>query len=301
MKKIYSFFMLVLTSMSVFAATISFERKHPAEIDLGSGKTISYAPVEVFIPKSGDAFMDEQAKSGEKFLNELAKYQTYDGRFKVVSSKSDYIINLKYTDFSVVDRGATITQEVDGKTVVVKDEWTRTVSATLVFSVINSAKGGSVLTKKEIKFFDANSNPVAKAMLDSPSVILDKKLNEQTYFIARMIFDTQYFQPVTILDSKSKDKTVKEKMKSAQKLLKGKGKDYDKAMQLYKEVYEATPEDAAAAYDYAIMLQVAKKFEEAESILTKLQAEDSKNKTYKKALEDLQNDKEETKILSSRK
>ncbi len=300
MKKLSSFIMVSLVSMiSLFGATVSFERKLPAELDLSPAKTIAYAAVETFSPKRGDAYTREQATAGEKFLKDVAEYQAFDGRFTTAAeTNADIVIKLRYTDFSVKDDGVTITQDVDGETVTVKDEWTRTVSATLEFSVI---KGKKVVTTKEIHFFDANSSPVAKSMLNNPSAILDKNLGNYTYVVARMIFDTRYQQAVTIMDSKSKDKTVKNKMKEAQKLLKGKGKDYDKAREIYKEVYEANPEDPAAAYDYAIMLQVAKDFEQAEAILTKLQTADAKNKTYKKALEDLQKDKTETEILNSRK
>ena len=300
MKKKYLLLpLLIALSMQLFGATISVARRMPSQLDLSFANSIEFLPIRIYAPKRGDTFEQDQKAIGNKFISALSDYQKDDGKFIIINGKSDISIQVSFTDFNVKDNGVTLTQDVEGETVVIKDEWTRQVSAMMEVMIIKSADN-SVISKNEYKLFDTTSSYSPKAELKEPQYIVENQLRGFVYQIATLIFDIPYNQPMTIMDSKSKDKQVKEKMKSAKKLLSGKNLDYEAAKAIYKEIYEST-DDIAAGYNYSRMLQISKDFDAAEELLNKFTAANPKDKTFKKALEDLEKDREETKILDSRK
>ncbi len=298
-KKLISLFMVAACVLPMFAATAVFQRKCPAKLDLTFANSITFYPVITYAPKNGNTFDKEQNDLGKKFISALSEFQKKDGKFVIVNGKADIAIQVSFKSFDVKDSGVTIeTKDSSGKSVAVKDEWNRQISALIEVMILKTADN-SVLATEEYKFFGVTSNPTAKAMLMSPEKIVEDQISSFTYQIAELIFDTPYNQAVTILETKSKDKTVKEKMKSAKKMLSGKGLDYAGAEAIYKEIYEST-DDPAAGYNYAIMLQVRKDFDNAEALIKKFAEQEPKNKTYKKALEDIAKDRAETEIFKSR-
>ena len=298
-KKLISFVMVAAIILPMFAATAVFQRKRPAKLDLTFANSIAFYPVITYAPKRGDTFDKEQNDLGKKFISALSDFGTKDGKFVIVNGKSDIAIQVSFKSFDVKDSGVTIeSKDSTGNTVTVKDEWNRQISALMEVMILKTADN-SVLATEEYKFFGVTSNPTAKAMLMSPEKIVEDQISSFAYQISEIIFDTPYNQAVTILDTKSKDKAIKEKMKSAKKMLSGKGLDYAGAEAIYKEIYEST-DDIAAGYNYAIMLQVRKDFDNAEALIKKFAEQEPKNKTYKKALEDIAKDRAETEIFKSR-
>lgn len=298
-KKLISLIMVAAIILPMFAATAVFPRKRPAKLDLTFANSIAFYPVITYAPKRGDTFDKEQNDLGKKFISALSDYGTKDGKFVILNGKSDIAIQVSFKSFDVKDSGVTIeSKDSAGNTVTVKDEWTRQISALMEVMVLKT-EDNSVLATEEYKFFGVNSNPTPKAMLMSPEKIVEDQISSFAYQISEIIFDTPYNQAVTILDTKSKDKAIKEKMKSAKKMLSGKNLDYAAAEEIYKEIYEST-DDIAAGYNYAIMLQVRKDFDNAEALIKKFAEQDPKNKAFKRALEDIEKDRAETEIFKSR-
>ncbi len=298
-KKLFTLFALVACVFPMFAATAVFQRKMPAKLDLTFANSITFYPVITYAPKKGNTFEKEQNDLGKKFISALSDFGTKDGKFVIVNGNADIAIQVSFKSFDVKDSGVTVeTKDSTGKSVVTKDEWNRQISAVMEVTVLKTADN-SVLASEEYKFFGVTDNPAEKSMLMSPEKIVEDQITSFTFQIAEIIFDTPYNQAVTILDTKSKDKAVKEKMKSAKKMLSGKNLDYAAAEEIYKEVYEST-NDQAAGYNYAIMLQVKKDFDNAEALIKKFAEQEPKNKTFKKALEDMEKDRAETEIFKSR-
>lgn len=285
-------------ALPLSAATITVERIKPAEVDLGTGKTISMNIIPA-TTKSAKKYQNEQLQLGEIFINSLTEYAEVDGRFKLTKETptADIQINIAWSDFSVTDDGISLSQTLDdGTENVIKDEWTRSCSGRLDVNVIDR-KTGTVMATKNFWLFNANDQKYPKADLPSPVELLTKQATNNPYQIACVIFDSKYWQPVTILDMKTKDKTIKEQMKNALKMLKK--ADYEGALAIYEEIYTATS-DVSVGYDYARTLQCLKRFDEAEALIKSFQEADQKNKTYKKALEDIALDRSEYGIISSR-
>lgn len=298
-KKLFTLFALAACVFPIFAATAVFQRKMPAKLDLTFANSITFYPVITYAPKKGETFDKEQNDLGKKFISALSDFGLKDGKFVIVNGNADIAIQVSFKSFDVKDSGVTIeTKDSTGKSVVAKDEWNRQISALMEVMILKTADN-SVLASEEYKFFGVTSNPTSKAMLMSPEKIVEDQITSFTFQIAEIIFDTPYNQAVTILDTKSKDKAVKEKMKSAKKMLSGKNLDYAAAEEIYKEIYEST-DDPAAGYNYAIMLQVRKDFDNAEALIKKFAEAEPKNKVYKKALEDIAKDRAETEIFKSR-
>ena len=298
-KKLISLIMVASIILPMFAATAVFERKRPAKLDLTFANSIAFYPVITYAPKRGDTFDKEQNDLGKKFISALSDYGTKDGKFVIVNGNTDVAIQVSFKSFDVKDSGVTIeTKDSTGKTVTAKDEWNRQISALMEVMILKT-EDNSVLASEEYKFFGVTSNPTPKAMLMSPEKIVEDQISSFAYQISEIIFDTPYNQAVTILDTKSKDKAIKEKMKSAKKMLSGKNLDYAAAEEIYKEIYEST-DDIAAGYNYAIMLQVRKDFDNAEALIKKFAEQDPKNKAFKRALEDIEKDRAETEIFKSR-
>lgn len=291
MKKVILIILAVLLAMPVFSATLSVSRKKPAELDLSPAKTIGVLPIEL-VP---NRYTLDQEKVGNEFVAGLLRYANEDGKYKVVDSASaEIILKIVFESYSVTDDGITLTQKVDGKDTVIKDEWTRTVSSTIRFYVIRGADK-AVLGSKEYKVFDS-SNVMAKDSLpDSPSVA-DRCLQGFIVNAGLYVFDTKYSEPISIMDTKIKENktSMKEALKTAKK------KDYKGALEIYKELYEKT-NDPAAGFNYARMLQVTNSFDKAETLLKNLQKSNPKDRKIKQALESLSEDKTNYEIINSRK
>ncbi len=298
-KKLITFFMLAALVIPMFAATAVFERKRPADLDLTFANSIAFYPVITYAPKHGNTFDKEQVALGKKFISALSVFGEADGKFVIVNGNADVAIQVSFKSFDVKDSGVTIggTDSVENS-VAVKDEWNRQISAIMEVMVLKTADN-SVLATEEYKFFGVTSTPSPRAKLMSPEKIVEDQVSSFSYRISEIIFDKPYNQAVTILDTKSKDKAIKEKMKSAKKMLGKKNQDYAAAEEIYKEIYEST-DDIAAGYNYAIMLQVRKDFDNAEALIKKFAEAEPKNKVYKKALEDIAKDRAETEIFKSR-
>ena len=298
-KKLISLIMVASIILPMFAATAVFTRKKPAKLDLTFANSIAFYPVITYAPKKGETFDKEQNDLGKKFISALSDFAAKDGKFVIVNGNTDVAIQVSFKSFDVKDSGVTIeTKDSTGKTVTAKDEWNRQISALMEVMILKT-EDNSVLASEEYKFFGVTSNPTPKEMLMSPEKIVEDQISSFAYQISEIIFDTPYNQAVTILDTKSKDKAIKEKMKSAKKMLSGKNLDYAGAEAIYKEIYEST-DDPAAGYNYAIMLQVRKDFDNAEALIKKYAEQDPKNKAFKRALEDIEKDRVETEIFKSR-
>ena len=298
-KKLFTLLALAACVFPMFAATAVFQRKMPAKLDLTFANSITFYPVITYVPKNGNAFIKEQNDLGKKFISALSGFAEKDGKFLIINGNADIAIQVSFKSFDVKDSGVTVTnRDSNGITSVVKDEWNRQVSALMEVTVLKTADN-SVLASEEYKFFGITSDPTPKSMLMSPDKIVEDQITSFSFQMSDIIFDTPYNQAVTILDTKSKDKAIKEKMKSAKKMLSGKNLDYAAAEEIYKEIYEST-DDPAAGYNYAIMLQVRKDFDNAEALIKKFAEQEPKNKTFKKALEDIEKDRTETEIFKSR-
>lgn len=294
MKKNILFFVTsLLMVIPVFSATISIVRHKPAEVDIAPAKTISFVSDAV----SKD-YRSDQLELAKLLINEIETYLKEDGRFTLLkegSDKADIKILISFDSFSVSDRGITLTQKVDGKDVVIKDEWKRVISGNYSFSVIRTSDD-TVVTKKNFGIFNGDSDFVPKASLKEPVEVCKYQVKPSAYSCAVSIFNTPYQEAISLQDSKTKDKALKDQMKAALKL--AKSKNYAAAKDAYKQIFEETG-DAAARFNYARMLQCTNEFDAAEEIL-KAVSTGEKDKAVKKALENLYKDRDNYNIIQSR-
>lgn len=298
MKKVNLFLaMIIALAMPAFAATISVDRMKPAEIDLGDAKTIAFLPVEAYQKKGKSYYGAEQASLGNVYINGLKEYVKKDGRFQLIEGSADIYIKVTFNSFSVTDDGMTITQEVDGETVTIKDNWTRSCSCKVQMDVIR-VKDNKILGSRNYQYMEGSFDK-PKAQLAGVEELLKPKFEAIDYDSATLFLNTPYWQPVTIMDTKSKDKAVKEQFKNALKMIK-KEKKYEEAKAIYSEIYESTGE-LAAGFNLAMMLEETRNFDSAEAVLNTLLEQDPKNKTIKKALEYLAKDRTEVETINSRK
>lgn len=276
-----------------FSASISVERKKPAEFDLDHAKNISFLPVTV-----GGKYIEAQYQLGSSFISSLKNFAFADGKYDVmdgVTPVADVYVKVAFLNFDVHDSGATVTQKVDGEEVVIRDEWTRTISGTLEVTFMR-AKDNKVLGTKSFKIFESNVNVVPKSDLPDPIVTMQSKVETFAFQAANAFFDTKYVASISLLDTKTKDKALKEKMKSALKVLKS--KNYEKASELYKEIYDEYG-DYAAGFNYSRTLQILHEFDAAKELMNALISVEG-NKTVIKALADLEKDKAEVELIASR-
>lgn len=294
MKKITSLFVAALMLvMPAFSATISVARTKAAEIDAGSVKTISFH-AEVVSKK----YRSEQYELAQMLIDELASYVKPDGRFTLLkddSMNADVVVYVSFDSFSVSDHGVTLTQEVEGETVTIKDAWTRAISGNYKVSYVRTSDD-VILGSKDYKLFEGNSDERPKDTLTEPVAACKKTVVNSAYSAAILMFDTPYTQAISLEDSKTKDKALKEQMKAALKL--AKGKDYEAAAAAYKEIYEAT-DDYAAGFNYARMLQVMNSYDEAEALLNKVSTGE-KDKNVKKAMKTLVEDRDNYNKINAR-
>lgn len=285
----------LLAALPVFGATISIERVKPAEVDISKAKSLAIDPTII----ARNKFTSDQTALGKVFVNTLEDYASKDGNYVIYTEgqNADVIIKSEFVDFRVHDDGVTLTQKVDGEVNIIKDSWTRAIGGEFKFSVLDGKTGAVLYTKSE-KFLGGDSNSVPKDQLRDPIVSMRDTFEKYAYFLNTLIFDMKIHEPISIMDSKSKDKELKGKVKDVYKIVKG--KDYKTAKAAYKEIYDAT-EDTAAGFNYARMAQILYEFDEAESLLLKLQEADPKDKTIKQALKSLEEDRKNYTILESRK
>lgn len=284
-----------IAALPVFGATISVERIKPAELDISKAESIVIDPTVIVKKK----YTTDQIGLGKIFVTQIEDYAAKDGSYLIYTEgqDADIIVKSEFIDFRVNDDGVTLTQKVDDEIVVLKDAWTRAIGGEFKVSILDGRTGAVLFTKSD-KFFGGDSTAVPKAQLRDPIVSIRSSFENFAFIIASQLFDSKYQEPIYIMDSKSKDKELKGKVKDAYKIVKG--KDYKTAKAAYKEIYDTTG-DTAAYFNYARMAQVLYEFDEAEAILLKLKEEDPKNKSIKQALESLESDRKNYTILESRK
>lgn len=286
MKKIISLMLAVFAiSTMAFSATISIERKKPSTMDLSFAKTMEIKPVQISSRSEGDA----ERKTVEIFISELMNYAKEDGKFVVKYDafkyvpdsadveKSDIYLDIYIRDYRITDSGATITNKVDGEEVVISDSWKRMVGGDLQISIIRG-NDNTVLGKKEFQIFAGNSEPVAKSQLGDPVELVRGDCKNWAFITAQALFDTYYNVPLTIMDTKSKDKVFKKSMKDAYKVLKG--KNYMEAKDTYAKLYSSS-DDFAAGYNYAVCLAICNEYDQALELFTKLYGINSDKKIRK--------------------
>lgn len=278
----------------MFGAAFNIERVKPSVLDISKAKSIAIDPTIT----AKNKHISEQVGLGKIFVNQLEDYAMKDGSHIIYTEgqDADIVVKSEFIDFRLRDDGVTLTQKVDGETVVLKDEWTRTIGGEFKLSILDG-KTGAVLYTKTDTFLGGDSD-IPKAQLRDPIVIMKKSFEDFAFLLSAQLFNSKYQEPINLFDSKSKDKELKAKVKDTYKIVKG--KDYKSAKAAYKEIYDATG-DAAAGFNYARMAQVLNEFDEAESVLRKLQEEDPKNKLIKIALNSLEEDRNNYNILESRK
>ncbi len=291
MKKLFYVLIILFLAMPLFSATISVKRYKPAELNLSPARTVAILPVELYPRK----YTAEQEAIGKTFFSEIGRYIQDDDYFTLVDSESAEIgLRLVFEDFNVSDNGITISSKGDdGKEIVTKDEWERTVSSNMKFYVLNN-KDKTVISQKDYKIFDLSSK-TKKALLPKPEAVAFHQLKGFIVNAGMHVFNCVYYLPVALLDSKIKEN--KNSMKEAQKL--AKKENYSDALNIYKDLYEKTS-DFAAGFNYARMMQVLKDFDESEKLLLNLMSVNPKEKKVKQALDSLEKDRSEIETLKNR-
>ncbi len=282
-------------AVNVFAATITIDRKKPSELDLSFAKTIHFMPVVT----SSKSYAKAEKNLIDLFISEMMENAKKDGKFTVKSSKETYTpegfdgaadpdvyLDVKIDDFRVTDNGITIGDDVD--------KWSRIVGGKFICSVID-AKTKKAIETKEMKLFEQEED-VPRAKLQEPDVLSKESVKSFAYVCSTLVFDVVTWAPISIQDTKSKDKALKQEMKDTLKILKK--KDYETAKANYEKMYTET-NDPAAAYNYARLCEITNDYAKAKEILNELYAA-GQDKKLAKTIEEVEKAEADYNLMQKR-
>ena len=287
------------------ATTVNVKLTRPAEVDLNGARTIAVLPI---IPSDYDEqiaieALKTQIEKGlldSPYITLVSSEAVENAKRRGYLNPADVYLTGKMVYFDVVDKRSEEKKLVKAATddhpaeYEIKRYWKRQVQFKLKYQIVDSSSN-KVLAADE--YSTSNTSSTYKSQKELPSVysIIDYDIRKASRQILQQLQPYTVTKSITLLEVRTKDKELKQRMKAAAELA-----DNSKLNEALKE-YDAIYKERGiveAGYNVAVLLEAMGDLSGAEEMMLSVYEKNPDNRVLK-GLDDIRYEIKQAKRLNS--